>query len=296
MRGSWVVAAGLAALAGCSPGSPAASPSASVTPSPVVSTPAVTPTPSRTPHYWGAGGPTPSKPTPSKPPSPSASAKPSVTPSATPSPKPPPGTVLTAKNAYLQASEDESLTTPDPENGCAVHDPDLDDVSCGVVRMAGGVATWIVGREQHTLPGASEPRMTVRLYRRLANGTDSLAFVGFGQPEQWGDVTVKTGSLTGQRNDTLVVLVTFRGSGTFTGYDLVTWRASSPMRLVAHHPEGSHAQVYVRSSGYVSTYVADYSDGSPTCCPTTWKHDNVRWYAPSFRLVKYPNVSSPPSS
>jgi hypothetical protein len=204
--------------------------------------------------------------------------------------------VLTAKNAYLQPSEDENLTDPDPENGCEAHDPDLVNVECGVVTMAGGIATWITGREDHNLPGQSEPRVVVRLYRRLANGTDSLVYVGIGEPETWAAVEVRVGSLTGQVRDSLVVVVTFRGSGTYAGYDVVTWRSGSSMKLAAHHPEGSHAQIYVRTKGYISTYVADYSDGAPNCCPTTWNHDNVRWYAPSFRLVKLANVKSPPSS
>jgi hypothetical protein len=162
--------------------------------------------------------------------------------------------------------------------------------------MPGGTATWITGREQHTLPGASEPRIVVRVYQRLKNGSDSLTYVGIGEPEQWAGVDVRVGSLTGQVRDTLVVVVTFRGSGTYAGYDLVTWRAGAPLKLAAHHPEGSHAQIYVRSKGYVATYVADYSNGAPNCCPTSWQHDNVRWYAPSFRLEKLKNVSQPPSS
>lgn len=274
------------ALAACSPDKePTAAPSSGVPTVPPSASPSVSPPvpPSAKPTV------TPPKPTPPKPTPP----KPTPTP---PKPSPPPGTVLTAKGAYLQVSEDENLTDPDPENGCEVHDPDLNQVECGVVAMAGGVATWITGREQHTLPGADEPRIVVRLYRRLANGTDSMVYTGIGEPGQWADVTVRVGSLTGQVRDSLVVIVTFRGSGTYAGYDIVTWRKSSPMKLAAHHPEGSHAQIYVRSKGYVSTYVADYSDGAPNCCPTSWQHDNVRWYAPSFRLVKLKNVSSPPES
>lgn len=273
-------------LAACSPDkSPSASPTSAL---PSASTPSVSASPSAKPT---PPKPTPPKPTPPKPtPTPP---KPTPTP---PKPTPPPGTVLTAKNAYLQPSEDENLTNPDFENGCEVHDPDLNQVECGVVAMPGGIATWITGREQHTLPGEDEPRIVVRLYQRLKNGTDSLTYVGIGEPGVWADVTVKVGSLTGQVRDTLVVIVTMRGSGTYAGYDLVTWRKSSPMKLMAHHAEGSHAQIYVRSKGYVSTYVADYSDGAPNCCPTSWQHDNVRWYAPNFRLIKLKNVSKPPSS
>ena len=266
-------------------------------PAPPSAQPSATSTPSATPS---------SSPS-SSPPSSSPSATPSASPSASPKPTPPkptptppkptvsPGTVLTAKGAYLQASEDENLTNPDPENGCEVHDPDLDDVSCGVVSMPGGIATWITGREQHKLPGADEPRLVVRIYRRLANGSDSLVLVGFGEPGQWAEVDVRTGSLTGQVRDSLVVVVTFRGSGTLAGYDVVTWRKSAPLKLHAHHPEGSHAQIYVRSRGYVSTYVADYSDGSPNCCPKSWQHDNVYWDGTQFRLRKFANVTSPPS-
>jgi hypothetical protein len=278
----------LGVLAGCSPDK-AASPSASSA-APSVAASTAAPTPSATSlSPTPAVSPTPPKPTPPKPTPP----KPTPTP---PKPTPPPGTVLTAKGAYLQVSEDENLTDPDFENGCEVHDPDLDDVACGVVNMPGGIATWITGREQHNLPGASEPRLVVRLYQRLKNGTDSLTYVGIGEPETWAGVDVRVGSLTGQVRDSLVVVVTFRGSGTLAGYDVVTWRKSSPMKLAAHHPEGSHAQIYVRSKGYISTYVADYSDGAPNCCPTSWQHDNVRWYAPSFRLVKLKNVKSPPAS
>ncbi|HEU0129700.1 MAG TPA: hypothetical protein VFQ85_01750 [Mycobacteriales bacterium] len=279
--GAAVVALGLL-VTGCKgDGEPAAAPSSA----PV--TASVTPTAKPKPTV-------PPKPTPS----PSASKPATPTPSPTPSPKPTvaPGVVLTAKGAYLEASEDENLTQPDPENGCAVHDPDLDDVECGVVSMAGGVATWITGREQHKLPGADEPRLTVRLYRRLANGSDSLVYAGFGDPGTWAEVSVRTGSLTGQVRDSLVVVVTFRGSGTLAGYDVVTWRSGTAgPKLAAHHPEGSHAQIYVRTKGYISTYEADYSDGSPNCCPKSWKHDNVYWSGGVFRLRTFPNVSSPPS-
>ncbi|HEX8004489.1 MAG TPA: hypothetical protein VF519_17510 [Mycobacteriales bacterium] len=285
------VACGIAAfvaVAGCSPEkSPpqATATTAQPTSASPSATPSVSPSPSPSPSARPTVSPTPRpSPTPTRP---------SPTP---PRPTPPPGTVLTTRNAYLQPSEDENLTAPDPENGCAVHDPDLDDVACGVVAMPGGVATWITGREQHTLPGADEPRIVVRVYQRLRNGTDSLTYVGIGEPGQWAGVDVRTGSLTGQTRDTLVVVVTFRGSGTYAGYDLVTWRRASPMRLAGHHPEGSHAQIYVRSRGYVSTYVADYSNGAPNCCPTSWQHDNVRWYAPNFRLVRLSNVSQPPPS
>lgn len=278
----------VAALSACSPDKdPGAAPSATPSPSslsPSASSVSPSATPKPTVSPTAKPTPTPPKPTPPKP---------TPTP---PKPTPPPGTVLTAKGAYLQLSEDENLTDPDPENGCEVHDPDLNQVECGVVAMPGGVATWVTGREQHTLPGADEPRIVIRLYQRLPNGTDSLRYVGFGEPGQWADVTVRVGSLTGQVRDTLVVIVTFRGSGTYAGYDLVTWRKSSPLRLMAHHPEGSHAQIYVRSRGYVSTYVADYSDGAPNCCPTSWQHDNVRWYAPNFRLIKLKNVKQPPPS
>jgi hypothetical protein len=204
--------------------------------------------------------------------------------------------VLTAAHAYLRPSEDENLTTPDPENGCQVHDADLDDVSCGVVAMAGGTATWITGREQHNQPGADEPRVVVRLYRRLPDGTDSMVYAGIGDPGTWAGVEVRPGSLTGQQRDSLVVIVTMRGSGTLAGYDVVTWRHGAPMRLAAHHPEGSHAQIFVRSRGYISTYEADYSDGAPNCCPDSWKHDNVFWSSGVFRLRTFPNVSSPPNA
>jgi hypothetical protein len=278
----------LAALAACSPDkSPSASPT-SAAPSTSSASASATPTVKPTPPK-----PTPPKPTPTPTPTKPTPTPPKPTP---PKPTPPPGTVLSASKAYLQPSEDENLTDPDFENGCAVHDPDLNDVKCGVVTMPGGVATWITGREQHNLPGADEPRIVVRVYRRLKSGTDSLAYVGFGEPGVWADVDVRVGSLTGQVKDTLVVVVTFRGSGTYAGYDLVTWRKSSPMKLAAHHPEGSHAQIYVRSKGYISTYVADYSDGAPNCCPNSWQHDNVRWYAPNFRIEKLKNVSQPPRS
>ncbi len=151
------------------------------------------------------------------------------------------------------------------------------------------------GREQHNLPGADEPRVVVRIYRRLANGSDSLVLVGYGEPGQWAGVEVRTGSLTGQTRDSLVVIVTFRGSGTMAGYDVVTWRTGSPMRIAAHHPEMSHGQIFVRSRGYISSYEADYSDGAPNCCPNSWKHDNVYWDGSVFRLRRFANVSSPPS-
>ena len=283
-----VVLACVLAAVGCSPEkSPSAAPSSTA--------PSVSPSASATPTSSPSASPKPTvKPTPK--PTPKPTVTPSPSPSPSPKPTPPPGVVLTAKNAYLQASEDENLTTPDPENGCEVHDPDLDQVECGVVNMPGGIATWVTGRERHNLPGADEPRIVVRIYQRLKNGTDSLTYVGIGDPGVWADVDVRVGSLTGQVRDTLVVVVTMRGSGTYAGYDLVTWRKASPLRLAAHHPEGSHAQIYVRSKGYVSTYVADYSDGAPNCCPNSWQHDNVRWYAPSFRLIKLKNVSQPPSS
>lgn len=282
VRGSVVVACALGTLVACSPEkSPSSAPASPSSSAPSAASPSATP--SATPSAKPSVSVTPSlKPSPPKP-----------TP---PKPTPPPGVVLTAKNAYLQPSEDENLTDPDPENGCEVHDPDLAQVECGVVKMPGGIATWITGRERNTLPGASEPRVVVRIYQRLKNGTDSLTYAGIGEPEQWANVDVRVGSLTGQAKDTLVVVVTFRGSGTYAGYDLVTWRAGAPLKLAAHHPEGSHAQIYVRSKGYVSTYVADYSNGAPNCCPTSWQHDNVRWYAPSFRMVKLKNVSQPPSS
>lgn len=284
LRRCVAVVAAVGALASCSPDKePSASPTSA---SPSSTSPSASASASASVKPTVAPTPKPTvKPTP----------KPTVTPTP-PKPTPPPGTVLTAKGAYLIPSEDENLTNPDPENGCEVHDPDLDQVQCGVVNMAGGIATWITGREQHTLPGESEPRIVVRLYRRLANGTDSLLYVGIGDPGVWADVTVKVGSLTGQVRDSLVVIVTFRGSGTYAGYDVVTWRKAEGMKIAAHHPEGSHAQIYVRTKGYISTYVADYSDGAPNCCPNSWFHDNVRWYAPNFRLIKLKKVASPPSS
>jgi hypothetical protein len=273
----------LASGAACkkSAGTLAASPSA------VVSSPAsVSPTPSAS--VTPAASPT-AKPT----------VKPTVKPTPKPTPKPsatPFGPVLGTAGAYLKPSEDENLTSPDPENGCAVHDPDLVDVTCGVVTMPGGIATWIVGREDHNRPGESEPRLDIKLYRRLGNGSDSLVYWGISGPEQWAAAEVKVGALTGQARDSLVFVVTFRGSGTLAGYDIVTWRAgtASPV-LKAHHGEGSHAQTYVRSSGYISTYEADYSDGAPNCCPHSWQHDNVRWDgAGHFRIRHLANVASPP--
>lgn len=280
-------ACAVAALAACSPDKapsaegptvPPSSAPVSVTPSP--SAVSASPSASASPPVSASPSPTPPKPT--------------ATPTP-PKPTPPPGVVLTAKDAYLQPSEDENLTEPDPENGCEVHDPDLTQVECGVVNMPGGIATWITGRERNTLPGADEPRIVVRLYQRLKNGSDSLTYVGIGEPGVWAHVDVRVGSLTGQVRDSLVVVVTMRGSGTYAGYDVVTWRKAAPLKLMAHHPEGSHAQIFVRSKGYISTYVADYSDGAPNCCPTSWQHDNVRWYAPHFRLVKLKNVSQPPN-
>lgn len=294
MRGSraFVVTVALgAALAACSPDAdPQAQPT--TTSSPSVS-PTVPPTISATPSATKKP-----KPTVSPKPKPTASPKPSLSPTPTPTPSPttPPGRILTAQGAYLQVSEDENLTNPDPENGCEVHDPDLDQVSCGVVTMAGGIVTWVTGYEQHNLPGESEPRRVIRIYKRLANGTDSMTHVAFGEPGVWGDAVAKPGRLTGQANDSLVVIVTFRGSGTYAGYDVLTWRAGgSGPRLRAHHPGGSHAQIYVRTRGYISTYIADYSDGAPNCCPNSWKHDNVYYDGTNFRLRTFPNVSQPPS-
>ena len=194
-------------------------------------------------------------------------------------------------------AEDENLTTPDPENGCAAHDPDLDQVTCGVVTMAGGIATWVSGYEQHNMPGQSEPRRVIRIYQRLANGSDSMTHVGFGDPGTWADAEARVGSLRGQRNDSLVVIVTFRGTGTIAGYDILTWRAGTGgPRLRAHHAGGPKARIFVRTRGYISTYVADYSDGAPNCCPNSWQHDNVYWDGTTFRLRTFPNKPSPPSS
>ena len=280
------IATALAAvLAACS-SDPAPRSGTSVTPTPSVSS--LSPAPSSP-----SASPTPPKPTkkPTKKPTPSA------TPTATPSTTPPPGTVLSAARAYLQVSEDENLTTPDPENGCEVHDPDLTQVSCGVERLAGGLVTWVTGYEQHNLPGQSEPRRVIRIYRRLPNGTDSMTHVGFGDPGTWADAEARVGSLTGQTRDSLVVIVTFRGSGTIAGYDLLTWRTGTGGPLLrAHHDGGPKARIFVRSRGYVSTYVADYSDGAPNCCPNSWQHDNVYWDGTKFRLRKFANVSSPPAS
>lgn len=250
-------------------------PSTDVTESP--SSPAASPTP------------TPKKPKPTKKPTPSATATP--TPTATP-----PGKILTASGAYLEVSEDENLTTPDPENGCEVHDPDLTQVTCGVENMAGGLLTWVTGYEQHNLPGQSEPRRVIRIYRRLPNGADSMTHVGFGDPGVWADAEARVGSLTGQQRDSLVVIVRFRGTGTMGGYDVLTWRTGTTGPLLrAHHEEGPKAQIYVRSRGYISTYVADYADGAPNCCPNKWQHDNVYWDGTKFRLRQFPKVSSPPS-
>jgi hypothetical protein len=155
----------------------------------------------------------------------------------------------------------------------------------------------VAGYEQHNLPGKSEPRRVARIYRRLKNGTDSLTHVGYGDPGTWGDTEARVGSLTGQKNDSLVVIVTFRGSGTLAGYDVLTWRAGTTGPVLrAHHGEGSHAQIHVRSAGYVSTYTADYANGAPNCCPTSWQHDNVYYDGTAFRLRMYPNVSQPPAS
>jgi hypothetical protein len=285
-RSSFVVALVVGALlAGCSPDSdPSAAPSASVTPSSAAPS-SVSPTasPSASPTVT----PTPPKPTPPKP----------TPPKPTPKPTPKPGTVLTAKGAYLGVSEDENLTTPDPENGCEAHDPDLTQVSCGVHTLAGGTVTWVAGYEDHNLPGESEPRYVVRVYQRLANGSDSMTHAGFGDPGTWAEGSARVGSLTGQANDSLVVFVTFRGSGTLKGYDLLTWRAggAGPV-LRAHRGEISHGQFFVRTQGYVSGYEADYSDGAPNCCPTSWKHENVYWDGSAFRLRFFPNVAEPPAS
>lgn len=277
-----------AVLAGCSPDSgPEAAPttappvsSAAVTPS---AKPTVKPKPTKKPKPKPTPTPTPPKPTPPKP-----------TP---PKPTPAPGTVLTAKGAYLEVSEDENLTNPDPENGCEVHDADLTQVSCGVHAMAGGIATWVAGYEQNTLPGESEPRYVIRVYRRLKNGTDSMTHVGFGDPGTWAEAQGRVGSLTGQANDSLVIFVTFRGSGTLKGYDLLTWRAGTAgPALRAHREAISHGQFFVRSKGYISGYEADYSDGAPNCCPTSWKHENVYWDGAAFRLRYFANVKEPPAS
>jgi hypothetical protein len=278
------------ALAACSPGGgePQAQQSASATPSAVV-------TPSATPAKPTA------KPTKKPTPKPTVQPTPSATPSppkpTPPKPTPSPGKVLTAKGAYLQVSEDENLTDPDPENGCAVHDPDLDQVECGVHTLAGGIVTWVAGYEQNNLPGESEPRYVIRVYKRLANGSDSMTHVGFGDPGTWAEGAGRVGSLTGQKNDSLVMFVTFRGSGTLKGYDILTWRAGTAgPALRAHRGEISHGQFFVRTSGYISGYEADYSDGAPNCCPNSWKHENVYWDGSSFRLRYFANVKEPPAS
>lgn len=231
----------------------------------------------------------------------SPSASPTVKPTVTPTPKPTAtpvaGTPMSAAGAYLEVSEDPNLTTPDPENGCEVHDPDLTVSACKVVKMAGGTVTWVVGREKTTLPGADEPRMVVRIYRRHSPDTDEMTHVGYGEPGTWADVRVRVVSLTGQPLDTLVVEVTFRGSGTLKGYDLLTWRkgAAGPS-LAAHHEEGGKAAVRVQGQA-VHFYAADYSDGAPNCCPTRYTHDRAQWDPKigKFRLLKLGTVKQPPS-
>lgn len=291
---SVVVAVALgAALAACSPGGgdPAANGPGGTPSSSAAGTPSASATPSLKPPK-----PT-KKPTPSG--SPTAKPTPSLSPTAKPTPKPTvsPGTVLTVKGAYLQVSEDENLTNPDPENGCAVHDPDLDQVECGVHQLAGGLVTWVAGYEQNNLPGESEPRYVIRVYKRLANGSDSMTHVAFGEPGTWAEGSGRPGSLTGQANDSLVVFVTFRGSGTLKGYDILTWRAGTAGPVLrAHRAEISHGQFFVRSKGYISGYEADYSDGAPNCCPNSWKHENVYWDGAKFRLRYFSNVEEPPAS
>ena len=241
--------------------------------------------------------------TPTETPSATTAATPSVSPTpaqttpapaqTTQPPAPAPGQPMSVTGAYLKTSEDPNVTAPDPENGCMVHDPDLNDVKCGVEQLAGGTATWVVGREKNLLPNANEPRLVGRIYARLANNTDELRYVAIGSPGVWSAIDVRVASLTGQTKDTLVVEVVFQGSGVLRGYDLVTWRFGRELALRAHHEEQNKAVVKIMNKG-VETYAADLSDGAPNCCPNSYTHDRATWDGAQFRLTKLPNVPQPP--
>jgi hypothetical protein len=214
---------------------------------------------------------------PSTSPSASQSASPSVHASVTTSaPAPVPGRRMTAEGAYLQPAESEVLTKPDPENGCAAHDPDLDDVTCEVIQMPGGVVTWVAGLSSEPVPRGSEPRYVARIYQRLPIGSDALAFAAAARGGEWVGSDAKPLSMMGQAADTVLFAVTFQGSGLYSGYDLLTWPVGGNLAVAAHHGEDSHAQREFRP-GRIDTFAADYSDGAPNCCPNFFTHDVVRW-------------------
>jgi hypothetical protein len=105
-------------------------------------------------------------------------------------------------------------------------------------------------------------------------------------------VGVVPASMSGQTNDTLVVIVRFQGTGVMSGYDLVTWRSGKAMGLKAHHPQGSKARVEVLPDGVIEFWAANFDDDAPNCCPNFWDHDKVRWNRTVgyFRIEQLPKI------
>ncbi len=198
---------------------------------------------------------------------------------------------MSAEGAYLTPAESEVLTKPDQENGCAAHDPDLNDVTCEVVVMPGGSVTWVGGHSSEPVPRGSQPRYIARIYQRLPIGSDALAFTAGARGGEWIGSDARPLSMMGQVDDTVLFAVTFQGSGLYSGYDLLTWPAGGDLKVAAHHGEDSHAQREFKP-GQIDTFAADYSDGAPNCCPNFFTHDVVRWDASAgyFRVQALPKV------
>jgi len=171
-------------------------------------------------------------------------------------------------------------------------------VTCGLVKMAGGKAAWVMQHEPASDQCCAVYVIRVYTYLRLAGGwvrrlqQTKLAGLEVVSGE------VATADITGDGKPELVVGVRFPGSGnsvTVT-YDIVTYGAGRHPRVAFFRWVSSEGAVTV-AANKVDEYDPIYAPGQ-LCCPAQFVHRLIRWNGSTFRaaVVGRTNAGSVPQS
>jgi hypothetical protein len=179
-----------------------------------------------------------------------------------------------------------------PDAGCQTLLP-AGTGDCGVVHAAGGDLVFTVESGPPVQSGLVSRPWTVTIYRAspsVPNGWQPALVTGpqGSDPEPlYANVTAKTGDLTGDGHQSLVVGYRAEGTGEILDMDIVVGTAKGPR--VAAHREFYKGVVQILP-GHLVAYAPSYLTRDGNCCPSLTQRDDIRYRNGRFMLSGGPRL------